>query len=159
MAAADKIKLFATDVDGVLTPATTIFGPDGPLGKIFSVRDGFGCELLRESGVVVEFLSRERSAITDARAKWLGTAVHAGIIDKGSFLQRRLIELGISRQHLAYMGDDVFDLEALQLAGWSFAPADAHPSVLKVVKVVTSKRGGEGAFREAVDYLCEAGLV
>ena len=159
MTAVGKIKLFATDVDGVLTPATTIFGPDGPLGKIFSVRDGFGCELLRGKGVVVEFLSRETSAITAARAKWLGIAHHAGVLDKGSFLQRRVEELGISREQVAYMGDDIFDLEALQLAGWSFAPADAHPAVLKVVKVVTSKRDGEGAFREAVDYLLEAGLV
>jgi 3-deoxy-D-manno-octulosonate 8-phosphate phosphatase (KDO 8-P phosphatase) len=154
-----KIKLFATDVDGVLTPGTTIFGPDGQLGKVFSVRDGFGCELLRDKGVVVEFISRETSAITAARAKWLSIPYYAGVVDKAAFLQKRIQELGISREQVAYMGDDIFDIEALQIAGLSFAPADALPPVLKVVKVVTSRSGGEGAFREAVDYLFEAGLV
>lgn len=154
-----KIKLFATDVDGVLTPGTTIFGPEGQLGKTFSVRDGFACELLRGKGVVVEFVSRETSAITAARAKWLNVPCHAGVMDKGVFLQKRMEELGISREQVAYMGDDVFDIDALQIAGLSFAPADALPPVLKVVKIVTSRSGGEGAFREAVDYLFEAGLV
>src|SRR5205823_6391912 len=102
---------------------------------------------------------REESLITRARAEWLGVELAAGVKNKLEHLSERASALGLSREQVAYMGDDVFDVDALRWAGWSFAPADAHDDVLKAVRVVTTKRGGEGAFREAADMLVRLGEV
>jgi len=151
------VRLFVTDVDGVLTSGHTLFGPSGPLGKWFSVRDGYACELLRERGVIHELLTREESEITAARARWLKLALHAGVQNKLDFLVKRATELGLTADQVAYMGDDVFDVEAMRWAGWSMAPADAHEAARGAATFVTTRRGGDGAFREAVEALITRG--
>jgi YrbI family 3-deoxy-D-manno-octulosonate 8-phosphate phosphatase len=155
----NAVRLFVTDVDGVLTSGQTFFGPSGPLGKWFSVRDGHACEMLRARGVAHEWLTREESEITAARARWLRVTVHAGVQDKRDFLAKRAAELGLTAEQVAYMGDDVFDVGAMRWAGWSVAPADAHDAARAAATFVTTRRGGDGAFREAVETLIGRGLL
>lgn len=153
------VRLFAADVDGVLTSGQTLFGPSGPLGKWFSVRDGYACELLRARSVIHELLTREESEITAARARWLKVTLHSGVKNKLDFLVTRASELGLAAEQVAYMGDDVFDVEAMRWAGWSIAPADAHDEARAAARFVTVRRGGDGAFREAVEILISQGAL
>ena len=153
------VRLVVSDVDGVLTSGQTLFGPSGPIGKWFSVRDGYACELLRTRGVIHELLTREESEITVARARWLKVTLHSGVADKLDFLVHRASELGLTAEQVAYMGDDVFDVEAMRWAGWSMAPADAHEAAREAAKLVTVRRAGDGAFREAVDALISRGIL
>lgn len=155
----NTVRLFAADVDGVLTSGHTLFGCSGPLGKWFSVRDGYACELLRARGVIHELVTREESQITAARASWLTVTLHSGVQNKLDFLVKRSSELGLTAEQIAYMGDDVFDVEAMRWAGWSIAPADAHEAAREAAKFVTVRRGGDGAFREAVETLISRGVL
>src|SRR5205823_1198462 len=79
--------------------------------------------------------------------------VHQAADDKLSVLARVLEKYGLGLDEVAYMGDDINDLQALLAVGFSAAPADAMPSVLDVVHYVCKKRGGEGAVREVADLI------
>jgi YrbI family 3-deoxy-D-manno-octulosonate 8-phosphate phosphatase len=152
---ARRVQVVVSDVDGVLTDAGVYYSASGEELKRFSMRDGLGVELLREAGVRTALFTREESAIVTARAKKLGIEwVWLGQRDKRLALPRLLESVGVAPERVAYIGDDLNDLDALRwLAelGLAACPADAVSSVLGVVHFVTAARGGHGAFRE----LCE----
>jgi YrbI family 3-deoxy-D-manno-octulosonate 8-phosphate phosphatase len=82
--------------------------------------------------------------------------VHQGARDKLSVIREMALRHGLTLQEVAFIGDDVNDLEALQAVGFSAAPADGLPPVLKVVDYVCRKKGGEGAVREVADLILKA---
>ncbi|MBW2529009.1 MAG: N-acylneuraminate cytidylyltransferase [Deltaproteobacteria bacterium] len=149
-----EIRLLVVDVDGVLTDAGMYYGPEGEALKKFSTRDGMGLELVREAGVEVAILSGEASAITRQRADKLSIEhVHLGVKDKLPVLRSLCAKLGVDLSQVAYVGDDVNDLECLGAVGLSVCPADAAPAVASVVDRVLTKRGGAGCVRELCDWL------
>jgi 3-deoxy-D-manno-octulosonate 8-phosphate phosphatase (KDO 8-P phosphatase) len=158
-ARAANIRLVVSDVDGVLTDAGVYYSADGESLKRFSMRDGMGVELLRSAGIRTAFLTREQSPIVAARAQKLRIdALYAGERDKRQALPKLVQELGVSAQAVAYIGDDVNDLEALHWvaeAGLAVCPADAVPKVAQVAHFITAARGGHGAFRELCDLILE----
>ena len=146
------LELLVFDVDGVLTDGGLWYDADGEALKRFNAKDGYGIVLAREQGLTVAFLSARRSAPVLVRAKELGVSkVYAGRADKGAALFELCAELDMTLEQTAYMGDDLMDLPALEIAGLSVAPRDAVPEVRAAVQVVTRRRGGHGAARELID--------
>jgi 3-deoxy-D-manno-octulosonate 8-phosphate phosphatase (KDO 8-P phosphatase) len=152
-----KIKLLVSDVDGVLTDAGVYYSARGEELKRFSVRDGMGVERLREIGIETAFLTREDSPIVIQRAHKLRIPhVHIAVQDKREFMARWLLKLGISLAHVAYIGDDVNDLEAMRFVaeqGLTAAPGDAVPEVLREAHFRATLAGGHGAFRQFADWI------
>ena len=154
---ARQVKLVVSDVDGVLTDAGVYYSARGEELKRFSMRDGMGVERLREARIETAFLTREDSPIVVQRAHKLRVAhTHLAVLDKREFLGRWLPKLGVSPAHVAYIGDDINDLEAMRFVGEqgvTAAPCDAVPEVLREVHFRTALGGGRGAFREFADWL------
>ncbi|ABA88527.1 N-acetylneuraminate cytidylyltransferase [Syntrophotalea carbinolica DSM 2380] len=151
-----KVKLFLTDVDGVLTDAGMYYGESGEELKKFNTRDGKGIELLRNHGIKTGIITSEATRIVLNRAKKLKMDyVFTGIKDKLSVFNKLLLETGIDASETAYIGDDINDLEVLAAAGLSASPGDGVASVKRVVDYVCDKRGGEGCVREFVEKILE----
>ena len=149
-----KIKMFITDVDGVLTDGGMYYSDEGEIMKKFNTRDGMGIELLHKNGIIPVIITKENSEIVIKRADKLEVEeVYIGVEDKLEVINRLVKKYNLSFNEIAYIGDDINDLPVLKRAGLSFAPNDAIDEVKQIVDHITSKRGGEGAFREAVDLI------
>ncbi len=152
-----NIRLFATDVDGVLTDAGMYYSESGDEWKKFNTRDGMGIKLLQKAGLTTAIVTQERTRLVARRAKRLSMPeLHQGIMDKLSVIRDMATRHGVSLRQVAYIGDDVNDLEALKAVGLSAAPADGLPQVLQIVDYVCEKRGGEGAVREIAELILQS---
>jgi len=152
-----ELKLFATDVDGVLTDAGMYYGESGEELKKFNTRDGMGIKLLQAEGVMIAIITMEQTKIVARRAKKLGvTEVFQGAKDKVSVLAHLSEKFNIPFEQMAYMGDDVNDVGALQTVGYAAAPADCVDQVRQMVHYICQKKGGEGAVREVIDMILAA---
>ncbi len=152
-----ELKLFATDVDGVLTDAGMYYGESGEELKKFNTRDGMGMKLLQAEGVILAFITGEQTKIVACRAKKLGvTEVFQGAQDKVAVLTHLSKKFSIPFEQMAYMGDDVNDVPALQIVGYAAAPADCVDQVRQVVHYICRKNGGEGVVREVIDMILAA---
>lgn len=151
------IRLFATDVDGVLTDAGMYYSESGDEWKKFNTRDGMGIKLLQKAGLVTAIVTQESTKLVTRRGQKLAVPeVHQGVYDKLALLRDLVGRYGWTMKQVAYIGDDVNDLEALKAVGFSAAPADAVPSVLAAVRYRCRKKGGEGAVRELADLILSA---
>jgi 3-deoxy-D-manno-octulosonate 8-phosphate phosphatase (KDO 8-P phosphatase) len=148
------IRAIALDVDGVLTDGTFWWGAGGEEFKRFSFADVMGVSLAIKVGLVVALISGEDSPLIDRYAAKLNISdVAKGCRDKAAalraFAQRRKLDLA----EIAFMGDDVNDLAAMQIAGFSAAPSDAQPVVRAQARFVSQYPGGGGAVRDLVDTI------
>ena len=152
---AKRIKLLLTDVDGVLTDNGVYYGEQGEVLKRFSIRDGMGVERLRNlCGVETGIVTGELSPSVARRAEKLKiTQLHLGIKDKRGRLEEVLSAGGWGWDELAFIGDDVNDLEVLRKVGLSACPADAMAAVCGVVHYRCVAHGGHGAFREFAEWI------
>jgi 3-deoxy-D-manno-octulosonate 8-phosphate phosphatase (KDO 8-P phosphatase) len=152
------IRALALDVDGVLTDGGFLWGPGGEEFKRFSFLDVMGVSLGTKAGLVFALISGEDSPLVDRfAAKMKIRHVYKGCKDKGQAFRAFSEAAGIPLEAMAFMGDDVNDLPALELAGFAAAPANAHASVKARVDLVTAARGGDGAVREVIDALLARG--
>jgi 3-deoxy-D-manno-octulosonate 8-phosphate phosphatase (KDO 8-P phosphatase) len=152
-----QIRLFATDVDGVLTDAGMYYAESGDEWKKFNTRDGMGIKLLQRVGIVTAIVTQERTKLVARRAEKLAIPeLHQGVMDKLSLIREMAARHGLTLSQVAYIGDDINDLEALKAVGFSAAPADGMPQVAAAVDYVCQKKGGEGAVREIVEMILEA---
>ncbi len=152
-----NIRLFATDVDGVLTDGGMYYSEAGDEWKKFNTRDGMGIKLLQKAGLITAIVTQERTRLVARRAEKLAIPeVHQGVMDKLSVIRDMAMRHGIALQQVAYIGDDVNDIEALRAAGLSAAPADGLPQVLEIVDYVCQKRGGDGAIREVAEMILQS---
>ena len=148
------IKWFATDIDGVLTDGGMYYTSSGETIKKFHVQDGVAVELLRKCHIEVAFITSDDSPIIQQRAKRLKiTEVFSAVGDKVDAARELCSRHGITFENLAYIGDDLPDLELLKRVGLAFAVGDAHPLLYPVAHYVCQKHGGDGAFREAAEWL------
>jgi len=152
-----RIRLFASDVDGVLTDAGMYYAESGEELKKFNTRDGMGFKLLQRAGIMTALITMEKTAMVARRGEKLGIPeVHQGVQDKFSELLAIIAKYGLSLEEVAFIGDDVNDLRALQAVGLSAAPADAMPLIMRSVHYVCKKKGGEGAAREVIELILQA---
>ena len=146
--------MLCVDVDGVLTDAGMYYGPDGEVLKKFNTRDGMGLARVRAVGVAVAIISSEDSAIVHARAAKLRIDdVFCGAADKLIAIDELCARRGLRRDEVAFIGDDLNDLSALEWVGLACAVADAADPVQAVAHYVTRRRGGDGAVREVCELL------
>ena len=149
-----RIRLFAMDVDGVLTDGTVLIASDGTEAKAFSILDGLGLRQLERAGVTTAWISGRASTATTVRAEELKIPhVIQGRNDKLTVLQELATRLGLSAAECAYMGDDVIDAPAMTWAGVGIAPREAMPAALAAADYVTLRPAGRGAVREVCELL------
>lgn len=152
------IRAFFTDVDGCLTDGRIILGArKGDEFAAFDVQDGVGQKLAEAAGLQVVWLTGRLSGAVAQRARILKPAsVIRGRTDKVRAAEEWCRPRGLTLGQVAFMGDDLVDLDLLSRAGWSAAPSNARPEVKRTVDLVTRSHGGRGAFREAVESLLQA---
>jgi N-acylneuraminate cytidylyltransferase len=151
---ADRIKLVLTDVDGVLTDGGMYYGNEGDLLKRFNTRDGMGMELLRHRGILTGIITGEQTEMVSQRARKLQVDILVqGCRDKLPALRQILADRNLKASEVAYIGDDLNDLEVLANVGYSGAPADATVAVRKMVDYVCATKGGAGCFREFAEQI------
>jgi 3-deoxy-D-manno-octulosonate 8-phosphate phosphatase (KDO 8-P phosphatase) len=151
-----RIKLLAMDVDGVLTDGSIIFGPVGDI-KAFNVLDGLGMNVAAAAGLEVAWITGNSSAAVTERASSLGvTEVHQGAQYKLAVLRKLAERKALAREEIAYIGDDLNDLPAFEVAGVRFAVANAAPEVKAAADFVTERPGGRGAVREVIEMILKA---
>lgn len=151
------IELFAMDVDGVLTDGSLYVSSNGSETKRFSIIDGLGLVRLRESGVKIAWISGRGSEATDRRANELGIEfVIQGRIDKAAALLDLLDQVELKPEQVAYMGDDIIDTKAIELAAIGVAVPEAQAEPLAAANYVTKRSGGNGAVREVCNHILAA---
>lgn len=150
------IQAIALDVDGVFTDGGFWLGSDGKESKRYSFRDVMGVSLGRKAGLRFALISGEDGPLLEGLALKLGIQdVHGKCRDKGAALRAFAEKENLPLQSICFMGDDVNDLTAMELAGLSACPADAHPRVKARASWVLMCEGGQGAVRELIDRLLE----
>ncbi len=153
----EKVRLVVFDVDGTLTDGGMYYGSDGELMKRFSVKDGMGITLLRQAGIQTAFVTAESSTIALRRAEKLRVDyVVLSVHDKLQEVRRIAQKAGVTLDAVAYMGDDVNDIPAIEAVGVSGCPADAVTAVKERVDYVTEAAAGYGAAREFCDLILVA---
>ena len=151
-----EIKIILTDVDGVLTDGTINFSANGELFYSFNAKDGHAINEAIKKGFIVGIITRWNSKIVEIACMTLGiTEVHQNVKDKVGICQQIIKRHGLSFENVAYIGDDMPDLELLKIVGFSGAPNDAVEKVKKSVNFVSVFCGGKGAFREFVEKIIE----
>ena len=146
------IKLFAFDYDGVFTNGTVYLMPDGSMARTASARDGFAVQWAVKQGLQLAVITGGREEPVAWRMKGLGVnEVHLGAADKLAALREVAHRLGLDLSEVAYMGDDLPDLKALQAVGLSCCPHDAVPEVREVVDWVVPEGGGQGCVRNLLE--------
>ena len=154
---ASKIRLLALDVDGILTDGRLYFSSNGEELKTFHSLDGHGIKMLQEKKIEVAIITGRTSTILEQRAAELDiVSVYQGVEDKLRSLNAILENQPYTIDEVAYAGDDLPDLIALQAVGLSFSVPNAHPTVKAAVDLITSLNGGSGAVREISDFILES---
>lgn len=153
--------LILTDIDGVWTDGGMYYDQTGNEWKKFNTSDGAGVLFCKIKNIPVGIITGEKTDIVARRAEKLNIKiVKQGVKDKLEVAKSICIELGISLSDVAYIGDDLNDIELLKSVGISATPANAPDYVKKLVGFVTQKKGGEGAFREFVETIfTECGVL
>jgi 3-deoxy-D-manno-octulosonate 8-phosphate phosphatase (KDO 8-P phosphatase) len=154
---AAAVKLLVFDVDGVLTDGGLYYGSQGELLKRLDVKDGHGLVMARLANLPAAVLTARSSQIIEIRAKELGlAAVVQGRKDKAAALVEILQLLRVAPECCAYMGDDLNDLEPLDLVGLPSCPSDAVSEVKQRCLFISKRPGGGGAARELIELCLKA---
>ena len=152
-----RIRLFAMDVDGVLTDGTVLISSDGTEAKAFSIFDGLGIVRLNRAGIAVAWISGRASGATLRRAQELKIPhLIQGRTDKLAALQELAARLRLTAAQCAYMGDDDIDAPAIAWAGIGAAPPEAMPAALAAAGFVAGRPAGRGAVREVCEQILAA---
>ena len=149
-----QIKIVLTDVDGVLTDGGMYYTKGGDVMKRFFARDGMGVTLLRKIDVPTVIVTKEKNDIIKQWSKKMSvTKLYDGIQDKKSILKIICKKYSVTKEQIAYIGDDINDIGLLKEIGFSLCPSDAIEQVKSVCDYVCSKVGGNAAFRELSDLV------
>lgn len=147
-----NISLVIFDFDGVFTNNKVIVSQNGDESVICDRSDGLGLSLIRSLGIKMLILSTETNLVVSKRAEKLRIQCQQGIDNK----LERLIDIAkqyqIPLEKIAFIGNDINDLECLKAVGLPVVVADAYPQVKEIAKIILKKKGGEGAVREFCEY-------
>ena len=154
-----RIRLLALDVDGTLTDGGIYFGANGEELKRFHTQDGLGVVLARGAGLQIAWITGRESSIVWRRSQELATPRHLvlqGVKDKVKALEHVAKAAELTLAEVAFMGDDLNDLPAMSEAAVALCPSDAASHVQSAADWVSTRRGGEGAVREAIELILTA---
>ncbi len=153
---ASKIRMVVFDVDGVLTNGEIIYSDSGEELKIFNVKDGQGMNMLRTENYITAIITARSSQVVEKRAADLNISnVFQGIKNKLRVLEDLLRIYKLDYSQVAYVGDDIPDIQAMEKVGLACCPSDAVEKVRKICHFISSKPGGKGAVREISDFILE----
>ena len=153
------IKFLVMDVDGTLTDSKIYMGNSGEMMKAFNIKDGCGIhDLLPQNNILPVIITGRKSAILENRCRELGiTELHQGISDKLDKLDEILKKYNGIYENVAYIGDDINDLDCMnmisQRGGIVGSPRDAVKQVKEIASFVSEKNGGDGAVREFIEWI------
>lgn len=151
------VEVLICDVDGTLTDGSVTFSSDGAEYKTFNVHDGLGIALAVRNGLDIVFMTGRISEMVSRRAAELGvTTVLQGISNKRDAIDALAIVKNLNLDAVAYIGDDLNDLPAMERVGLVFAVHDACEHVCRQATFVLNKCGGHGAVREAIELILDA---
>ena len=148
------IKLVLLDVDGTLTDGGIYRGNNGEELKRFNVKDGYAIVNAQKLGIEFGIITGRKSELVEIRAKELKIKyLYQGISEKTVILEEIMKKDGLSKEEIAYMGDDLNDLLIMKQVGLSGTPKDAVDEVIQVANFVSKKNGGSGAVREFIEHI------
>ena len=147
-----RLKAIFFDVDGVLTDGKIYLGQREDV-KAYSTKDGFGILVAGAAGLEVFLVTGRSSASVTRRAGELGVKAFQNVEDKLVCLRTVCAKAGFTLDDVAFVGDDLNDLNAMKEVGVSFAVADAACEITTIADFTTSKNGGEGAAREVIEMI------
>ncbi len=151
---ANKIKLVAFDVDGVMTDGSLTFDENGVEYKTFNAKDGQGIVMLTKAGIKTAIITARDNGTVKHRFEVLGmTKLYMGQKNKIVAMKELLYDYNLDFSQVAYMGDDLPDLCVLKEVGLACCPNDAVDEVKEVCHFISSKGGGKGAIRELTDFI------
>lgn len=149
-----KIKLLALDFDGVLTDNKVFIDETGKEMVICDRSDSLGIDLLKKKGRIdIIVISKEINKVVQQRCNKLKIECISGINDKLATLKIALKEKNMTLEDVAFIGNDVNDIECIQESGVGVAVSDSAPEVLQIADIVTKNKGGNGAVREFIEIL------
>lgn len=148
-----NIDLLIFDFDGVMTDNRVLVFDDGQEAVMCNRSDGLGIDMLKKSGVRVIVVSTEKNRVVAARCNKLGIDYHHGVDDKSEIVKKEALKNGGTLEQTVYVGNDVNDLPAIEIVGYSIGVADSHPKILKKVDLILNSKGGNGAVREVADLI------
>ena len=150
-----KIKLLVMDVDGTLTDGKIYMGNNGEVMKAFDVKDGCGIkDILPTLGITPVIITGRVSQIVENRAKEIGiTELHQGVRDKLAVLKEVAEKYAATPDEIAYIGDDINDLDCIEYCGFTACPADAAKKLKDRSNFISKHNGGNGAVRELIENL------
>lgn len=153
------IRLLVMDVDGTLTNGKIYIASSGELFKAFDVKDGFAiANILPQYNITPIIITGRFSHIVEQRCKELGiTAVFQGVSDKKETLIKYCADINIDLSQVAYIGDDINDLESMKICSLCGCPSDAVDEIKKQCEFISKKPGGDGAVREFIEWIVERG--
>lgn len=153
-------KLIATDIDGVWTDGGMYYDQKGNEWKKFNTYDSAGVLFARKLNIPIVIITGEDTEIVRRRAAKLKVDhLFMGVENKLIVLSELCRELSISLSEVAYIGDDINDIEVLKNVGFSACPSSAPDYIKELVTIICSKKGGEGVFREFVETILENNRV
>lgn len=152
-----KIKAIVMDVDGTLTDGKVYMGSNGELFKAFDIKDGYGIHnMLPKANIVPIIITGRKSIMLENRCQELGiTHVYQGIDDKVTKLGEILRNLSVEYDEVAYIGDDLNDMDCMKKCGVVGCPMDAVDAVKEIANYVCNRTGGNGAVREFIEYILQ----
>lgn len=152
-----KIKGIAFDVDGVLSPSTIPLSPEGEPLRMVSIKDGYALQLAVKKGLKIAIITGGNTKAVDVRFRGLGIDdVFLGSSMKLPILQQWMENNGLSADEVAFVGDDIPDIQAMRHVGLAVAPADAADEVKRVASYISPKQGGYGVGREILEQVMKA---
>lgn len=154
-----EIKMFLTDCDGCLTDGGMYYSENGDELKKFNALDGMGFQILKEKGILTGIITGEKRELNRRRVRKLKLDIYEeGIVDKLGKVKILCEKYGIDLQNVAYVGDDINDLELIKASGFGCSVANGIQEVKDAAVYVTQKKGGQGAVREAIDVIVNYGI-
>tara|TARA_B100000586_G_scaffold117609_1_gene84759 strand:+ start:774 stop:1268 length:495 start_codon:yes stop_codon:yes gene_type:complete len=152
-----KIEILLTDVDCVLTDCGMYYDKRGDSMKKFHARDGMAVTLLRKKRIPTIIVTKEKTIIVRKWAKRMKVyKTYDGIVDKVSILSKICKTFNVKSEQVAYIGDDVNDLELLKSVGFSAVPNDAISEAKIIADYICKTNGGNGVLREIADLVISA---
>jgi len=149
-----RIKLVASDVDGVLTDGGMYYSSKGDIQKKFHARDGMGISILKRNKIPTVIITKENNEIVRKwAAKMKVDRLFDGVKNKETLIPKLCNLYKLNKENIAYIGDDVNDLEIMKKIGFSVVPKDGNLEVKKIAKHICKINGGEGVLREVCDLI------
>lgn len=149
----ENIRLIVSDFDGVMTDNRVLIDENGKESVYVSRADGQAVHILHSMGIDLVIISTERNGVVKKRAEKLQVECIQDVWNKAGCLERYCNERNVPLKNIAYIGNDINDFGAMQLAGIKIAPNDAYGEIKSIADYITETKGGYGVIREIADKI------